>query len=134
MDQDNHLITTDDKGRKSTSFVRCMGRIILEDGEGSPGKTYNLDCVAQQTFGTDDDAAKPTTVPSFSRCMNTMFIGCSVGPQPPNGTPLMQRFLREVGAKKPDGSSYDTNYFPIPTQNNAAAAAPDDAGEVSKQE
>ena len=102
---------------------------ILEDGEGSPGKTYNLDCVAQQTFGTDDDAAKPTTVPSFSRCMNTMFIGCSVGPQPPNGTPLMQRFLREVGAKKPDGSSYDTDYFPMPIQNN------DDAKEgVSKQE
>ncbi len=103
---------------------------ILEDGEGSPGKTYNLDCVAQQTFGTDDDdAAKATTVPSFSRCMNTMIIGCSVGPQPPNGTPLMQRFLREVGAKKPDGSSYDTDYFPMPIQNN------DDAKEgVSKQE
>ncbi len=105
---------------------------ILEDGEGSPGKTYNLDCVAQQTFATDD-VPKPTAVPSFSRCMATMIIGCSVGPQPPNGTPLMQRFLREVGAKKPDGSSYDTDYFPIPAQNNIDDDN-DNAERVSKQE
>ena len=34
---------------------------ILEDGEESTGKTYNLDCVAQQNFEESVHKTKPTT-------------------------------------------------------------------------
>ncbi len=90
-----------------------------------------MDCATELNDGDNDDGgAKATTVPNFSRQMGLMIVGATGYPQPPSATPLMQRFLREVGAKKSDGSSYDTDYFPIPTQNNDD----DDAEGISKQE
>ncbi len=67
---------------------------ILEDGEGAPGKTYNLDCVTQQKF---EESLTLTQLRDLQ---------------------VMQRFLREKGVKKPDGSSYDTDYLPIFIPNN----------------
>ena len=38
---------------------------ILEDGEGAPGKTYNLDCVAQQNFEESVHECCPPAYPGI---------------------------------------------------------------------
>ena len=65
-----------DRTLKAPKSPRCMGCNyglpvnILEDGEVAPGKTYNLDCVAQQNFEESVHKTKRAVSPEYDyeRC------------------------------------------------------------------